>query len=108
MIERGMVPADSPMGDGGVLRAYAFRMTLGILLCGLGMALLMLISFAAAEPGVGVGVGGAVAILGLAFIASALSTRRDLSSPAAVQRPPAPPAGPFTPPVAPTPPPPAE
>ena len=92
MIERGMVPSDALMSEGGVMRAYGFKMTLGILLCGLGMALLLLISFAAAEPGVGVGVGGAVATLGLAFVASALSTRPDLPAPATIQRPPAPPA----------------
>jgi hypothetical protein len=77
MIERGMTPPDRVLGDAGLQRAHGIKMTLGIMLCGLGLALTMLIAFAAGEIGVGIGVGGAFAMVGLAFIVAAFSTRPD-------------------------------
>jgi hypothetical protein len=50
-------------------------MTLGIMLCGLGLALAMLIAFAGGAFAVGTGVGGAFVMVGLAFIVAAMSTR---------------------------------
>ena len=78
MIERGMTPAEPVFGDGGLQRAHGFKMTLGIILCGLGLGLFMVIAFAAREPGMATGIGGAFVALGLAFIASAANTKREL------------------------------
>ncbi|MEZ5293836.1 MAG: DUF6249 domain-containing protein [Vicinamibacterales bacterium] len=77
MIERGMVPPDPVLGDAGLRRAYGAKLTLGILTCGLGLALVLLISLAAGEPMLGLGIGGAFVMVGLAFVVSAFSTRRD-------------------------------
>jgi MFS family permease len=79
MIERGMNPMEPERQTVGQRRAYGFKMSLGILLCGLGLGLLMLITFAAGSAGIGFGIGGAVAMIGLAFIASALFTDREPS-----------------------------
>jgi hypothetical protein len=73
MIERGLTPGD---GADGPRRAYGFKMSLGILLCGLGLGLLMLITFAAGDVATGFGVGGAIVMVGLAFIVSAMFTER--------------------------------
>ncbi|MGE0816526.1 MAG: DUF6249 domain-containing protein [Vicinamibacterales bacterium] len=81
MIERGMVPPDPVMGDAGLRRAYGAKLTLGILVCGLGLALVMLIALAAGEPMLGLGIGGAFVMVGLAFVVSAFSTRRDPYAP---------------------------
>ena len=51
-------------------------MSLGILLCGLGLGLVMLITFAAGAPGTGAGIGGAIVMVGLAFVVSAMFTER--------------------------------
>jgi hypothetical protein len=77
MIERGLTPPDPVLGDRALQGAYGSRMTLGILMVGLGLALFMLISFAGGAPGTGFGVGGAFVMIGLAFIASAFNTKRD-------------------------------
>jgi MFS family permease len=75
MIERGITPSDTRPGEHR-RRSHGFKMSLGILLCGLGMGLLMLITFAAGEPGTGFGIGGAIAMVGIAFIVSAMFTER--------------------------------
>jgi hypothetical protein len=75
MIERGMTPPDPVLGDAGMRRAHGVKMTLGIMLCGLGLALMMLIAFAAGAFAVGAGIGGAFVMVGLAFIVAAFSTR---------------------------------
>jgi hypothetical protein len=77
MIERGITPPDlAERGRDRRRRAHGFKMSFGILLCGLGVGLLMLITFAAEAPGTGFGIGGAVIAVGLAFITSALLTER--------------------------------
>ena len=77
MIERGLTPPDPVLGDPLLQRAHGFKMTLGILLCGLGLALFVLIAFAGGEAGAAFGVGGAFVMLGLALIVSAFNTRRE-------------------------------
>ena len=76
MIERGMNPPESPRGSERARRAHGFKLSLGILLCGLGLGLLMLITFAAGSPATGAGIGGAIVMVGLAFIVSAVFTER--------------------------------
>jgi hypothetical protein len=71
MIERGMTPPEPVAGDVGLQRASGFKTTLGIVLCGLGLALFMLIAFAAGEVAVATGVGGAFVAVGFAFMAAA-------------------------------------
>ena len=44
MIERGMTPPESRARRAAMRRAHGFKMSLGILLCGLGLALFMLIT----------------------------------------------------------------
>ena len=78
MIERGMTPSESGLGEAGSHQASSSKMTIGIVLCGLGAALFMLIAFASGQVGIGTGVGGAFVALGVAFIASAMSARRDV------------------------------
>jgi hypothetical protein len=103
MIERGMTPPDPVLGDARLQRAHGVKMTLGIMLCGLGLALTMLIAFAAGDLGIGLGIGGAFVMVGLAFIVAAMTTRpepdraaaapRDAAAPALappLDRPPAP------------------
>ena len=75
MIERGMSPADPPPAERH-RRSHGLKMSLGIMLCGLGLGLLVLITFAAGAAGAGFGVGGAIAMVGLAFIVSAMFTER--------------------------------
>ncbi|MGE0360832.1 MAG: DUF6249 domain-containing protein [Vicinamibacterales bacterium] len=82
MIERGMTPPEPPRHD-RQRRAHGFKMSLGILLCGLGMGLLMLITFAAGAFGTGLGIGGAITMVGLAFIVSAMFTERQAEAPRA-------------------------
>ncbi len=77
MIDRGLTPPDPVLGDPALQRAHGFKMTLGILLCGLGLALLVLIGFAAGAPGAAFGVGGAFVMLGLALVVSAFNTKRE-------------------------------
>jgi hypothetical protein len=77
MIERGLTPPDQVLGDPALQRADGFKMTLGILMCGLGLALFVLISFAGGAPAAGFGVGGAFVMLGLALVVSALHAKRD-------------------------------
>lgn len=77
MIERGITPPDlAERGRDRQRRAHGFKMSFGILLCGLGVGLLMLITFAAGAAGTGLGIGGAVIAVGLAFITSAMLTER--------------------------------
>ncbi len=77
MIERGITPPDlADRGRDRQRRAHGFKMSFGILLCGLGVGLLMLITFAAGAAGTGLGIGGAVIAVGLAFITSAMLTER--------------------------------
>jgi uncharacterized membrane protein len=77
MIERGITPPEIRHGAERKRRkSHGVKMSLGILLCGLGMGLLMLISFAADAPSTGIGIGGAVVMLGLAFVVSAIFTER--------------------------------
>jgi MFS family permease len=76
MIERGMTPPELVDRGERVRRAHGFKMSFGILLCGLGLGLLMLITFAVGEAGIGFGVGGAVIAVGLAFVVSAMFTER--------------------------------
>jgi hypothetical protein len=74
MIERGL----TPQGDlgGAYLERPAARssrmLSLGIVIVGLGLGLALLIGFASREPEIAVGVGGAVAVIGGAFIVTAL------------------------------------
>jgi hypothetical protein len=75
MIERGMTPPEPVPGEGGPQRAQGFKTTLGIILCGLGVALFLLIGFTAGDVGVATGVGGAFVAVGLAFMASAVVAR---------------------------------
>ena len=75
MIERGMTPPETHGAD-RQRRAHGFKMSLGILLCGLGLGSMMLITFAAGEAGTGAGVGGAIVMVGIAFIVSAFFTER--------------------------------
>ena len=70
-----MSPPDPPAAE-RQRRAHGLKMSLGIMLCGLGLGLLMLITFAAGAPGTGFGIGGAIAMVGLAFIVSAMFTER--------------------------------
>ncbi len=86
MIERGLTPPDPVLGDMALQRAHGFKMTLGILTCGLGLALLLLIGFAAGEPAVAFGVGGAFVMLGLALVVSAFNTRREERTAAEARR----------------------
>ncbi len=51
MIERGMTPPDPVLGDRALQHAHGFKMTLGILMCGLGLALFMLICVCRRGPG---------------------------------------------------------
>ena len=76
MIERGMTPPELVDRGERVRRAHGFKLSFGILLCGLGVGLLLLITFGFDEPGVGFGVGGAIAAVGLAFVVSAMFTER--------------------------------
>jgi hypothetical protein len=80
MIERGVSPPDS-MPVERQRRAHGMKMSLGIMLCGLGLGLLLLITFAAGEAGTGFGIGGAIVMVGLAFIVSAMFTERQGPSP---------------------------
>lgn len=89
MIERGMTPPDQVLGDAALRKAHGFKMTLGIMLCGFGLALMMLISFAAGAFGIGFGVGGAFVMVGLAFVVAAFSSKRE--SEAVAPPPPLPP-----------------
>jgi hypothetical protein len=83
MIERGMTPPDPVLGDARLQRAHGVKMTLGIMFCGLGLALTMLIAFAGGAFGAGIGVGGAFVMVGAAFIVAALSTRPEPDRPSA-------------------------
>ena len=76
MIERGLPPPESPRGSERARRAHGFKMSLGILMCGLGLGLVMLIAFAAGAPATGAGIGGAIVMVGIAFIVSAIFTER--------------------------------
>jgi hypothetical protein len=78
MIERGMVPPDPVLGDARLRGSHRFKMTAGIMLCGVGMAMGMLIAFAAGEFGVAAGVGGAFVMVGLAFIAAAVNSKGEV------------------------------
>jgi hypothetical protein len=77
MIERGLTPPvdvvqayrDQPSARGRRL------LSAGIVVVGLGLALGMLIAFASREEEIAVGVGGAIAVMGAAFIATALVIR---------------------------------
>ena len=64
MIERGMTPPESRGAD-RQRRAHGFKLSLGILLCGLGLGLLMLITFAGGAPETGIGIGGAIVMVGI-------------------------------------------
>ena len=77
MIERGLTPPEPAAGAAGAQQSASSKMTVGIVLCGLGAALFMLIAFAGGAVGIGTGVGGAFAALGAAFIVSAMSAKRD-------------------------------
>lgn len=77
MIERGLTPPDQVLGDARLQKAHGVKMTLGIMLCGLGLALMMLIAFAAGAPGTAVGIGGAFVMVGLAFVVAAFNTKRE-------------------------------
>jgi hypothetical protein len=87
MIERGMTPGELERTDPDQ-RSHGFKMSLGILLCGLGLAFVMLLTFAAGSPSTGFGVGGAFVMIGLAFVVSALFTKKDLDGPPSPRHPP--------------------
>jgi hypothetical protein len=76
MIERGLAPPDEIRRAEGVRRSYGAKMSIGILLCGLGLGFVLLIAFAAGSPESGVGIGGAIVMVGLAFVVSAMFTER--------------------------------
>ena len=80
MIERGLTPPELVERGERMRRAHGFKLSFGILLCGLGLGLLLLITFGFGEPGAGFGVGGAVAVVGLAFVVSAMFTERQAPS----------------------------
>ena len=77
MIERGLTPPEP--GSGEAASHQAPKMTLGIVLCGLGTALFMLIAFAGGEVGIGTGVGGAFVAVGVAFVITAMGAKRDVT-----------------------------
>lgn len=91
MIERGMTPPDQVLGDASLKKAHGVKMTLGIMLCGFGLAMLMLISFAAGAVGTGFGVGGAFVMVGFAFIVAAVTSKRERADAAAPPPPSLPP-----------------
>lgn len=93
MIERGLTPPDPVLGDRALQHAHGFKMTIGILMCGLGLALFMLIAFTAGAPATAFGIGGAFVMIGLAFMASAFNSKRE----AGEQVPPRPPEAPRLP-----------
>ena len=72
MIERGVTPPDIADRGERQRRAHGFKLSFGILLCGLGLGLVMLITFAVGDVGTGAGVGGALVMVGLGFIVSAM------------------------------------
>lgn len=76
MIERGLTPPAPLTPTEGAERAYDSKMTIGIMVAGFGLALMALIAFAAGQPNIAIGVGGAFVMLGLAFVAAALVSRR--------------------------------
>ena len=85
MIERGLVPpTEQPTSpyDQYTQRDRAKRsnrmLSVGIVIVGLGLAIAMLIGFASREPRIAAGVGGAIVVLGLAFIVTALVVHRPL------------------------------
>jgi hypothetical protein len=78
MIERGLAPppiTGDPIGSGPFTYRRdvpSRRLSGGIVVIGFGLGLMVLIGFAAGAPAIGVGLGGAVAILGVAFVVTAL------------------------------------
>jgi len=77
MIERGLTPPEPAAGAAGAQQSASSKMTVGIVLCGLGTALFMLIAFAGGEVGIGTGVGGAFVAVGVAFVITAMGAKRD-------------------------------
>ena len=77
MIERGLTPPAPLTPTEGAERSYGSKMTIGIMVSGFGLALMSLIAFAAGDREVALGVGGAFVMLGLAFVAAALVSRRN-------------------------------
>src|SRR5262245_25732487 len=90
MIERGIRPAGDlavPSRDRPKRRSYRL-LSGGIVTVGFGLGMAMLLGFTSREPEIAVGVGGAIAILGAAFIVTALVANRDVPSSAEPQWPP--------------------
>lgn len=81
MIERGLQPTDLPPlahhQDPQLRRSARSSKLLsaGIFIVGLGLAIAFLIGFASREPEVAVGVGGAIVVLGVSLIVSAMVVR---------------------------------
>jgi hypothetical protein len=73
MIERGMTPpTDVGLYQPSSPARGSRLLSLGIVIVGLGLGLALLIGFASREPEIAVGVGGAIVVLGLAFVVTAL------------------------------------
>ena len=80
MIERGLAPSEIPpltYQDPHVRRSARSGKLLsaGIVIVGLGLAIAFLIGFASREAEIAVGVGGAIAVLGVSLIVTAIVVR---------------------------------
>lgn len=80
MIERGLAPSDIPSltyQDPQLRRSARSSKLLsaGIVIVGLGLAIALLIGFASREGEIAVGVGGAIVVLGISLIVTAIVVR---------------------------------
>lgn len=93
MIEKGQVPLNEPSlhyHDKRPIVSGAARssrsLSIGIITVGVGMALATIIGLAGESPEIGLGVGGAIAIIGVAFIALSLVARPQVTQPPTDER----------------------
>ena len=80
MIERGLAPSElPPLTDRNSQVRRSARssrlLSAGIVIVGLGLAIAFLIGFASSEPEIAVGVGGAIVVLGISLIVTAIVVR---------------------------------
>lgn len=80
MIERGLAPSELPpltYQDPHIRRSARSSKLLsaGIVIVGLGLAIALLIGFASREAEIAVGVGGAIVVLGVSLIVTAIVVR---------------------------------